>query len=271
MEITEKELDELLNEVKRVYGYDFTGYSQASLMRRVNRILAIKNFRNIYDLKKLILNNERQFESFLYEVTVNVTELFRDPSFFKSLRTNLVPALKTYPYVKIWDAGCSTGEEAYSLAILFKEESIYQKCKIYATDINNKVLLKAREGIFNLSEMKNYSSNYFKAGGKVSLSDYYKVFYEQVLFDDTLKKNIVFAPHNLVSDSSFNEFNLIVCRNVLIYFKRELQERVIQLFLDSLVTFGYLALGTKESLPPKFKEKFEIVDLKEKIYRKVSD
>jgi chemotaxis protein methyltransferase CheR len=271
MNIEEKDLEPLLKGIIEVYGYDFSGYSSASLLRRTTRFLTNKNISSISELERKIYSSEAFFEVFLQELTVNVTELYRDPSFYKALRKEVLPNLSTYPHIKIWDAGCSTGEELYSLAILLKEENMYQRCRFYATDINQKVLHQAREGVYPISLMKDYSSNYFTAGGKKSLSDYYIAKYERAVFDEALKQNVIFSAHNLASDKSFNEFNLIVCRNVLIYFKKELQDRVIELFLDSLVMFGYLALGNKESLLlSKHQDRFEVIDRKEKIYRRIA-
>lgn len=229
------------------------------------------NIPTIQELKNNIEADEGYFEQFLLELTVNVTEMFRDPDFYKALRTKVVPHLKTYPHIRIWDAGCSTGEETYSLSILLKEEQLSTRSKIYATDINQKVLGKAKEGIYPISYMKDYSRNYLNAGGHTSLSDYYHARYNNAIMDDALKRNFIFSAHNLANDGPFNEFNLIVCRNVLIYFQKELQEKVIELFLQSLPVFGYLALGNKESLTVSMHRKhFEIIDSKEKIYRRIS-
>jgi chemotaxis protein methyltransferase CheR len=270
MVVDEIELSNFLNLINRAYGYDFSGYSQASLMRRINRFLLNREIHDFNEFSFMLAKDEIFFEEFLQELTVNVTEMFRDPTFFLALREKVFKNLKTYPHIKIWDAGCSTGEELYSLAILLEEEQIYNKSRIYATDINQKVLYQAREGIFSMSTMREYSENYFKAGGKNSLSDYYRGNYDRVMFNSDLKKNMVFSAHNLATDNSFNEFNLIVCRNVLIYFKKELQDRVINLFLRSLPIFGYLALGNKESLIlSQYKDHFEVIDRTEKIYRRI--
>lgn len=269
MEIESEKLDQLLVLVKNIHGYDFTGYSKASLSRRVNRYVTMNRLDSIDKLFEQV-KTENGFVSFLEEVTVNVTEMFRDPSFFLALREKVIPKLKTYPYIKVWTAGCSTGEEVYSLAILLKEEGLYDKAKIYATDINQKVLAKAKEGVFHLGNMKDYTQNYIRSGGKGQFSDYYHAKYGRAIFDASLKKNIVFSLHNLVSDSSFNEFNLILCRNVMIYFGRDLQEDVLQLFLQSLSPFGYLALGTKETLAlSRYRDNFEIIDKNEKVYRRI--
>ena len=223
------------------------------------------------ELKIFILSNQDYFNDFLLEITVNVTEMFRDPGFFKELRSKVISQLNTYPHIRVWDAGCSTGEEVYSLAILFKEEGILKKTRIYATDINLKVLNEAEEGIYPIGYMKDYSKNYIQAGGLTSLSDYYYAKYNSAIMNEELKANVTYSTHNLVSDASFNEFHLIVCRNVLIYFQRDLQERVIAKFLECLPVFGYLVLGNKESLSTSlYRKNFELIDSKEKIYRRIS-
>jgi chemotaxis protein methyltransferase CheR len=215
------------------------------------------------------LRDEAFFEQFVQEVTVNVTEMFRDPTFYKSLRRHVVERIATYPFIKIWIAGSSTGEEVYSVAILLKEEGLLKRSVIYATDINQQALQTAREGIYHMDQMKNHTANYQKSGGKNTFSDYYVAKYSSVLLDKSLKQNIVFSVHNLATDKSFNEFQLILCRNVLIYFNRNLQNKVINLFYESLCPFGFLALGSKESLLfTDRKQQFEEVDKKEKIFMK---
>ena len=267
---TEQHTDFLLS-VKEVYGYDFTLYSTASLQRRLRRYMTNKKLDTVDILKDSILSDKQNFDEFLIEITVNVTEMFRDPGFFRELRSKVAPQLNTYPHVRVWDAGCSTGEEVYSLAILFKEEGMLKKTRIYATDINTKVLNEAMEGIFSMAYLKDYSKNYINAGGHTSLSDFYYAKYNSAIMNEDLKTNITFSSHNLVSDGAFNEFNLIVCRNVLIYFQRELQEKVIGTFLESLPIFGYLVLGNKESLSTsRYRKNFEVIDGKEKIYRRIA-
>lgn len=269
-DVKESDLEDLLKNIMNRYGYDFSEYAKSSLIRRISRFMTNRQLDDLFDLNDLLLRDEGGFNDFLTEVTVNVTEMFRDPSFYKALRSKVIPKLHTYPHVKVWDAGCSSGEETYSLAILMKEEHLLHKTKIYATDINHKVLSNAKEGIYSLDYMSDYSRNYQKAGGIYSLSDYYLAKYNNAIMDSDLKRNLVFAAHNLVSDGSFNEFNLVVCRNVLIYFQKELQEKVFDLFLNSLCIYGFLVLGSKESLAlSKHRSRFEIVDSKEKIYRKI--
>ena len=246
--IKDHEIEHLTKEIYELYGYDFSLYSQASFTRRVNRICMIDKFASYAELRYRVLNDAQYFKKFIEEITVNVTEMFRDPVFFKSLRENVLPQLGTFPLIRIWLAGCSTGEEAYSIAILLKEAGLYHKCLIYGTDINPAVLETARAGIFPLHQMKIYSENYMQSGGKKDFSDYYTANYDSAKFDPSLQEKLILSTHNLVSDSSFNSFQLIVCRNVLIYFDKELQERVFSLFDASLENLGYLALGSKETL-----------------------
>jgi chemotaxis protein methyltransferase CheR len=242
------EIKQFLESIRFVYGYDFTEYSEASVKRRIQSFMDANKISSVKDLGRLILKDEPVFEKFVQDITVNVTEMFRDPMFYKSLRRHVVGRLATYPFIKIWIAGCSTGEEVYSLAILLREEGLLERAVIYATDINQAALQKAKEGISPIDSMKSYTENYMKAGGKNSFSDYYKAKYNSVLWDKSLRQNIVFSVHNLAMDKSFNEFQLILCRNVLIYFNQSLQNKVVELFYESLCVFGFLALGNKESL-----------------------
>ncbi len=264
-----KKIRELLESIRLVYGYDFTDYAEASISRRIQHFISTRKIETIDELAKIVLKDEKAFEELVQEISVTVTELFRDPSFYKSLRENVVKRLATYPFIKVWIAGCATGEEIYSVAILLKEEELLNRSVIYATDINQKSLKIAKEGLYNIENMKSYTHNYQHAGGKRSFSEYYIAKYNTVLFDKSLRQNIVFSPHNLAVDKSFNEFQLVICRNVLIYFNQQLQNRAINLFYDSLCPFGFLGLGSKESLLFSDKQKqFEDVDKKEKIYMK---
>ncbi len=259
----------LLEAVYAKWGYDFRDYSSAHMKRRILRRLESAGLENIGTMQHILLVDRAFFESFLLDLSINVSEMFRDPSFFRGLRQKVLPELAVLPFIKIWHAGCATGEEVYSMAILLKEENLYPKCQIYATDLNEPVLKKAREGIYPLEAMKEYTKNYQKAGGSTSFSDYYTARYSHAIMDQTLKEKIVFADHNLVTDSVFGEMHLIVCRNVLIYFNKGLQNRVIGLFLDSLAEGGFLCLGSKES--PDFTEyfdAFETVAGEEKIFRR---
>lgn len=267
--IDSTELKEFLESIRFVYGYDFTEYAEASVERRIEHFMKLNKIGSLKELGKVLLRDEDLFAQFVQDFTVNVTEMFRDPSFYKSLRENVVRRLATYPFIKIWIAGCSTGEEVYSIAILLKEEGLLDRSVIYATDINQRALQAAKEGVFRMDDMKAYTQNYQKAGGKNSFSDYYRAKYNSALVDQSLKQNIVFSIHNLAIDRSFNEFQLVLCRNVLIYFNQNLQSKVISLFYESLCPFGILALGSKESLLFSDKQKeFGEVDKREKIFIK---
>jgi len=267
---SQDELKAFLNAIKFMYGYDFTEYAEASVKRRIINFMTIYKIPTLQDLSKQLLKDETVFETFIQELSVTVTEMFRDPTFYKSLRINVMERLATYPVIKIWIAGCATGEEVYSVAILMKECGLLEKSIIYATDINQKSIQIAREGLYAIENMKSYTTNYNHAGGTHSLSAYYVSKYNSVLFDKSLKQNIVFSPHNLTVDKSFNEFQLIICRNVLIYFNQQLQNKVINLFHESLCSFGFLALGNKESILFTDKEtNFEDVDKKERIFMKI--
>ncbi|MFY7815597.1 MAG: CheR family methyltransferase [Chryseobacterium taeanense] len=259
--IKDEEVEYLIKDVYEMYGYDFSEYSRASFKRRVNRICLIDRFTSFAELRYTIVNDPEYLKRFIEEITVNVTEMFRDPLFFKTLRDKILPQLGTYPLIRIWVAGCSTGEEAYSIAILLKEANLYHKSLIYGTDLNPSVLEKARSGVFPLQQMKLYSENYILSGGKKDFSDYYTANYDSVKFDKSLQEKLILSTHNLVSDSSFNSFQLIICRNVLIYFDRGLQERVFNLFDNSLENLGFLALGAKETLRfSKLDENYRQID-----------
>jgi len=263
------EISLLLEGVHRHYGFDFRQYARASLRRRLWRRVYAEGLRTISGLQEAVLHDRAAMERLLLDLSINVTSMFRDPSFFAAFRTRVVPALRTYPFLRIWNAGCSTGEETYSLAILLREVGLYDRTRIYATDINESVLASAAEGIYPVAKMQEFTENYLAAGGSRSFSDYYRVAYDRAQFDRTLSDNVVFAAHNLVSDRSFNEFHVIMCRNVMIYFDRTLQDRVHQIFLDSLSPFGVLALGRKETMAHSLHtERFEVLDEQERIYRK---
>ena len=238
----------LLSDILEVYGYDFTGYSRASLKRRIIRLYEMDGFVSFAEYRYKIRTEPGFFKRFLEQITINVTEMFRDPEFYRVLRSEILPRLGTYPFIRIWVAGCSTGEEAYSVAIFLKELNLLHKSLIYATDINSAVLETAAQSIIPLGKIKLYTENYIAAGGSEQFSDYYTANYTLGKLNDDLKSKIIFSTHNLVSDNSFNEFQLILCRNVIIYFDRELQTKVFELFDNSLEKFGYLALGTKETL-----------------------
>lgn len=264
-----EELDEVIQILFHRYGYDFSNYTKASLLRRVNRFAAEAKVTNVYDLKYKLLNDESVFNQFLQEVTVNVTELFRDPEYYKVIREMVLPVLSSYPIIKIWHAGCSTGEEVFSMCILLHEAGLLSRTRIYATDINPLNLSKAKNGIIPLTNMKEYTTNYQKSGGIHEFSDYYSARYKHAIINEALRKSIIFSQHNLVSDSIFNEFQLISCRNVMIYFDKQLQDRALQLFHDSLTPLGFLALGFKETLLfSDVKEKFSVAHKTAKLYRR---
>jgi chemotaxis protein methyltransferase CheR len=268
-DISDEELEEVLVVIRNSYGYDFFNYSRASLIRRVLRFMDIARVENIYDLKYHLVNDKDFFAYFLQTITVNVTEMFRDPPFYKALAEKVLPKLATYPIIKIWHAGCATGEEVFSMCILLHEAGLLQRSVIYATDVNPANIEKARNGIIPLQFMKEYTANYIKAGGKKDFSQYYTARYENALIRKDLRRNIVFSQHNLVTDQVFNEFQLVCCRNVLIYFNKALQNKVFHLFYNSLAPMGYLALGMKESLLfTDIRDKFETVQAATKIFRR---
>jgi chemotaxis protein methyltransferase CheR len=264
------EIELLLEGIFQRYGFDFRAYAHASLRRRLWKRVEAEHLKTISALQARVLHDPAALDRMLLDLSVNVTSMFRDPNFYKAFREKVVPMLRTYPFIRLWHAGCSTGEEVYSMAILLHEEGLLDRARIYATDINEVVLRHARSGIFPLNRMQEYTENYIKAGGTRSFSEYYTAKYDGALFNAVLSKNIVFSQHNLVTDQSFSEFNVILCRNVLIYFDRTLQHRVQKLFYDSLVTFGVLGLGSKESLRfSEVEDCYERMDSREKLYKKV--
>jgi chemotaxis protein methyltransferase CheR len=269
-EIQEIEIDLLLEGVYRAYGFDFRDYSRTSLRRRVLELMLEAKLNTVSQFQDRLLHDRPSIDRFLFGLSVHSTSMFRDPSFYLTFRKKAIPLLKTYPTVQIWVAGCSTGEEVYSLAILLAEEGLYDKARIYATDISPAALKKARDGIFPLSTMREYTANYQLAGGTQEFSDYYSARYDHAIFANSLKKNVVFSEHNLATDGSFNEFQAILCRNVMIYFNKNLQERVHNLLYSSLSMFGVFGLGNKETL--KFSPRagyYENLNEHDKLYRKV--
>ena len=268
--LKDEEVNILLNDLLEQYGYDFTDYSFASVKRRLQRVYINDRFPSFAEFRYKVRMDPNYLTYLMEQITVNVTEMFRDPAFFQALRKQVLPVLATYPFIRIWHAGCSTGEEVYSMAILLHEMNLLHKSVIYATDINESVLEKARKGIFPLTYMQQYSQNYQQSGGHRDFSAYYAANYEHAKFSESLSEKIIFAAHNLVTDRSFNEFQLIICRNVLIYFNKDLQDKVLHLFSESLEQLGFLALGAKETLrfttvAPLFKPQAQ----KEKIWRKI--
>ncbi|MCW3073146.1 MAG: CheR-type methyltransferase [Flaviaesturariibacter sp.] len=246
--VKDEEMELLVADLLEVYGYDFTNYARASLKRRLNRLYALDGFPSFAEFRYRIKSDPDYLKRFVEEITVNVTEMFRDPQFYKKLREEVLPVLATYPLIRIWHAGCSTGEEVYSMAIVLSEMGLLQKSLLYATDLNPDVLEVARTGIYSLNHMKLHSENYIASGGTKDFSSYYTAKYDRAKFKDSLKGKMIYATHNLVSDKSFNEFQLILCRNVLIYFDKDLQEKVLHLFDQSLEQLGFLALGSKETI-----------------------
>ena len=268
-ELERIEIELLLEGVYRRYGFDFRSYAYSSLKRRIWKRMQQEGFQRVSELYDRVLHDPMVMEKLLLDLSVNVTSMFRDPGFYLAFREKVVPLLRTYPFIRIWHAGCSTGEEVYSMAILLQEERLYDRARIYATDINEVVLARAHEGIFPLEKMQEYTQNYLKAGGTRSFSEYYTAAYDGARFHAALTRNVVFSQHNLVTDGSFAEFNVVVCRNVMIYFDRKLQNRVHRLFYESLARFGVLALGNKETLRfTEFEDSYEVLDAREKIYRR---
>lgn len=271
LNLTDEQIAIILSDLIEHYGYDFTNYSAASLKRRIQRLLTMDKVVSFAEFRHRIQRDADYFKRFVEQVTVNVTEMFRDAHFYRTLREQVIPELATRPLIRIWHAGCSTGEEVYSMAILLQEANLLHKSLLYATDINPAVLEKVRLGMFPMSQMKQYSENYIHSGGRNDFSKYYIAQYDTAKFDESFKSRIILATHNLVSDTSFNEFQLILCRNVMIYFDKELQDRALELFDNSLEKLGFLALGSKETL--KFSSvmnRYKQLDNKEKIWRKVS-
>jgi chemotaxis protein methyltransferase CheR len=259
----------LLEAVYQKYGYDFRNYSEAHIKRRIRNRMALSGLEDVSQIQSRVLNDEAFAYTFLQDLSITVTQMFRDPCFYKSVRENVIPLLRTYPFIKIWHAGCATGAEAYSMAIILQEEGLYDRTTIYATDFNQQALNRGKEGIFANSLMKEYTANYQLSGGKESFSDYYTSNYDNVIMNQSLKKNIVWANHNLVTDSVFAEVHMILCRNVLIYFDAVLQNKVQKLFHSSLINGGILCLGSKESLRfTDFNESYQELDKKQRIFKK---
>jgi chemotaxis protein methyltransferase CheR len=251
------------------YGYDFRDYALASLNRRVQSFLRTEGLPSVAALQQQVLTDSACAERLLLGLTVNTTAMFRDPGFYLAFRRQVVPLLRTYPFFRIWHAGCSTGQEVYSMAILLQEEGLYPRCRIYATDANARVLQTARQGIYSYKQMQDYTQLYLKAGGQQSFSGYYTANYNNAILRPALRERIVFGEHNLVTDGSFNEFNVIICRNVLIYFNPTLQNQVHELFYNSLCKFGILGLGKQETIRfTKYESAYDDLVKAEKLYRR---
>lgn len=263
------EIDLLLEAIHRRYGYDFRGYALASLRRRLWHRVHAEGLQTLSGLQERLLHDAACMERVLCDLSINVTEMFRDPGFHRALRRRVFPLLRTYPFIRVWNAGCSTGEEIYSLAIALREEGLLERTRIYATDINSAALERAQAGAFPLERMQRYTENYLRAGGTEAFSSYYAAEGDSARFDPALADGVVFAQHNLVTDGTFNEFHLIVCRNVMIYFATALQDEVLKLFNDSMTRFGILALGRKESIRrSSHAQRYEPLDDGEKIFRR---
>ncbi|MDE2320377.1 MAG: protein-glutamate O-methyltransferase CheR [candidate division NC10 bacterium] len=268
-ELEEIELSLLLEGVYQRYGYDFREYAEASLKRRVRQCIREEQVTTISGLQEKILREPACMERFLMTMSVDVTAMFRDPAFYLALRKKVVPLLRAEPFIRIWHAGCAGGEEVYSMAILLQEEGLYEKSRLYATDMNGVLLEKAKAGIFKLNAMKDYTANYMQAGGLCTFADYYVAKYDNAILGAELRTNIVWAQHNLVTDASFNEFHLILCRNVMIYFNKSLQARVHNLLYDSLADSGVLGLGSKESIKfTSHETDYDVLDDRHKLYRR---
>jgi chemotaxis protein methyltransferase CheR len=269
-ELERVEIALLLEGIYRQYGFDFRSYAYSSIRRRIWKRIQAEKLATVTALLERVLHDREAMERLLLDLSINVTAMFRDPEFYQAFRREVVPLLRTYPFVRIWHAGCATGEEAYSMAILLHEEGLYDRTRIYATDINEVVLRRAKAAIFPLDRMQEYTQNYLRAGGTRSFSEYYTAMYDGAAIARPLLRNIVFSQHNLVTDRSFAEFHVILCRNVLIYFDKPLQARVLGLFYESMVTFGILCLGAKETLKfSPYEPCFDALDARAKIYRKV--
>ncbi|UOE96410.1 protein-glutamate O-methyltransferase CheR [Alkalihalobacillus sp. LMS39] len=270
-ELEKIEIELLLDGIYRYYGFDFRDYAFSSIRRRIVNRKQVEGLNSISELQAKVLHQQEYLDRLLNDLSINVTEMFRDPTFFKSFRENVVPHLRKLPFIRIWHAGCSSGEEAYSMAILLKEEGLYDKAKIYATDMNEDILERAAEGKISFQQMQLYTKNYHQAGGMQEFSEYYTAYQDYVKLHPSLRKNMVFAHHNLATDYSFNEFHVVICRNVMIYFNKHLTDRVYDLIYRSLSEGGFLGLGSKEAMTGNEQANlYREIDSAEKIYQKAS-
>jgi chemotaxis protein methyltransferase CheR len=264
------EIELLLTAIERRYGYDFRNYSGASLRRRIRRAVEREGVRAISELQSRILHDPYCMHRFVTSVAVCATAMFRDSTFYLAMRKTVIPLLRTYPFIRIWHAGCATGEEVYSMAILLEEEGIYDRCRLYATDLSDELLDRAQTGIYPLDKIRHYTTNYHRAGGTAEFSSYYTADHKNAILRSSLKRNIVFSQHNLASDGSFNEFNVILCRNVMIYFDNELRNRVHELLYASLGMFGVLGVGMKESLlATPHEDRYQALDANVRLYQRM--
>lgn len=270
-DIEQIEINLFLEAIFQRYGYDFRQYARASLARRIRHLASEKEMKSVSEMTYNVLRDENFFSEVVQHFSIPVTEMFRDPFVYSQIREQVVPLLRTWPSVKVWHAGCATGEEVYSVAILLYEEGLLERSTIYATDFNDAILHQAKEGIFQAEKMKKATKYYQEAGGKASFSEYYHSKYQAAVMKNFLKERLTFANHNLAIDHSFGDFHLILCCNVLIYFTRELQNTALSLFEESLVYGGFLCIGTKESLDfSPVAKNFETVDYKARIFKKIS-
>jgi chemotaxis protein methyltransferase CheR len=266
--IEEIEVRLVLEAINARYGYDFRDYSPESMRRRVQAALARSGAENLGVLQHRLLTEPDFFASVIDDLTVQVSEMFRDPSFYRVFREQVVPMLRTYPQLKVWHAGCATGEEVYATAILLSEENLYDRTQIYATDMSGRAVEQAREGIYPASQAELFSDNYLQSGGKKRLVDYYSSAYGRIAVQDKLKRNVVFFQHDLVSDYALGEMQVVFCRNVLIYFGEPLRERVLRVFADSLCRGGFLCLGGSERVSPSRTDLFSEFASADRIYRR---
>ncbi len=263
------EITLLLEAIYAKYGYDFRQYSMTHTRRRLEYRRAVEGIAHFSEMQHRVIYDPAFFDQLLLDLSINVTEMFRDPWFYKKVRELVVPHLKTYPFIKVWHAGCSAGQEVYSMGIVLEEEGMTDRAQIYATDFNERILESAKTAIYPMDTVRQYTSNYISAGGTGTFADYYVADYDSVMIKSALREKMLFTPHNLATDGVFGEMNLIFCRNVLIYFNRDLQNRVFELFYDSLMPGGFLCLGSKETLRfSSVADKFELISDREKIYRK---
>jgi chemotaxis protein methyltransferase CheR len=271
IDISFPQLEQITQRLFDQTGIDFRQYSTSSLRRRVVLTMVDEHLASPDELNSRLNSDPQLAQRMLRRMTLPVTSMFRDPQFFRAVRDQVIPVLRTYPFIRIWVAGCSTGQEAYSVSIMLREAGLSTRSRIYATDLSPEIIDRAREGVFPLAVMREYTRNYLESGGSAEFSDYYTADSELALMHPLLRENVVFAAHNLASDGSFNEFHMILCRNVMIYFNRELQARVHRLFRASLATFGFLGLGRSETLRfSTIENNFEDVAARERIYRKIS-
>lgn len=270
-DVDKEGIGSVLEGILERYGYDFRDYARPTLGRRIKVFMHAEGITTLAEFGERILEARDCMQRFMLTMSADVTSMFRDPEFYSVFRRDIIPVLRTYPFIRIWHAGCSTGQEVYSMAILLAEEGLYNRCRIYATDLDESALRKARDGIFSLGAMRKYSNNYRLTGGKGDFSDYYTAKYNCAIINGELRKNIVFGLHNLVSDGSFNEFQVIFCRKVLVFFNARLQARVLNLFHDSLAMLGYLGLGSRENVSlGGYADCFRELDAKHRLYRKVA-